>query len=137
MRLPLHNRERREIIPATASFQAKLMASPMPVFILGRRQGCECRRGIAQEKGAADTEALRHPMVDGVVREPVELPNLDLHVFDGPPAHILELQGVGVLGLLVAPGPDQPQPPLAGHGEDDQEIGLVEINMQLAVERRP
>jgi hypothetical protein len=41
-----------------------------------------------------------------------------------------------VLGALVPYNPDQPCAARAGQRKDGQEIGFVEVDMQIAVERR-
>ncbi len=56
---------------------------------------------------------------------------------DRPVADIFELQRVGVGGALVAHRADQPRPALAGQREDAEEIGLVEIDMQFAIDGGP
>ena len=40
-----------------------------------------------------------------------------------------------MLGALVPDGTDQPDPALAIERKDGQEIGLVEVDMQLAIGR--
>ncbi|MNT49992.1 hypothetical protein D3C72_1868830 [compost metagenome] len=75
-------------------------------------------------------------MMHAVGREPVQLLNLDLHMFDGATAHVFELQGVRLLGTFVAHGTDQARSTAAGQREYRQKIRLVQIHMQFAIERR-
>jgi hypothetical protein len=49
---------------------------------------------------------------------------------------VLEFQCIGPVRALVAHGTDQAGSPLPGQGEDRQDIGLVEIGVQLAIDRR-
>ena len=52
-------------------------------------------------------------------------------------ADILEFERVGVIGAFVAHRPDQAGASLAGERKHGEEVGLVEIDMQLAVDRGP
>ena len=71
-----------------------------------------------------------------VSREPVHLPHLELHVRHRQGADVVELQRLRMLGALVAHRADQPRTSLAGQREHREEVGLVEIDMQLAIDRR-
>src|SRR5258708_13151215 len=90
-------------------------------------------RGVAQQDSAAVAEVLRHPMMDVIGREPIDLLDPDLEAIDRPAADILELERLGMLGALVPNGSDQTSPAFAGQGEDGEEVGLVEVGMQFAV----
>ena len=58
-------------------------------------------------------------------------------MLDGAVADVVEAQRLGVLGALVAHGADQPRAAVAGQREERQEIGVVEVDMQFAIDRRP
>ena len=51
-------------------------------------------------------------------------------------ADVLEFQDHPGVGALVAHRADQPGAALAGQREHGQEVGLVEVDVQLAVDRR-
>ncbi len=93
-------------------------------------------RRIAEQEGAPLAEMLRHPVMHLIGREPVHLFDVDLEVIDRAVADVLELELVGMIGPLVPDGSDQARPALPGQGKDGQKIGLVEVDVQLAVERR-
>ena len=57
-------------------------------------------------------------------------------MLDRPAADVFELERIGVIGALVAHGSDQARPTLPGQGKDREEISLVKVDMQFAVERR-
>ncbi len=50
-------------------------------------------------------------------------------------ADVVEGQRLRAIGAFVAHRPDQPRAAFSGQREDRNEIGLVEIDVQLAVER--
>ena len=93
-------------------------------------------RRVAEQEGAAVAEMLRHAMMHVIGREPVHLFDLDLEIVDDPAADIFEFERFGVIGALVAHCPDQPGASRAGKGKHGKEVGLVEIGMQVAVDRR-
>ena len=88
--------------------------------------------GIAEQERATLAEVLRHPMMHVIGGEPIDL---DLEVIDRPAANVVELQRIGTVGTLVANGSDETSPAFAGQREDGEEIGLVEIDVQFAVDR--
>src|SRR5271169_559429 len=92
-------------------------------------------RGVAEQKSATLTEVLRHPMMHVIGREPIHLLDLDLKVIDRAAADILEPERIGVVGALVSYGSDQTRSAFAGQREDGKEVGLVEVDVQLAVDR--
>ena len=92
--------------------------------------------GVAEQKCAARSEPLRDPMVDAIGREPVRLVDRHLQVLDRAIAHVLEPQFIATLGAFAAHRPDQARPALAREREDRQKIGLVEVDVQFAVDRR-
>ncbi|MNZ78102.1 hypothetical protein D3C78_966660 [compost metagenome] len=57
-------------------------------------------------------------------------------MLDGPAADILEAQGLGVFGALVAHRADQARATRVCQREHGEEVRLVEIHMQFAVECR-
>jgi hypothetical protein len=73
--------------------------------------------------------------MDVIGRKPVHFSDVDLQVLDRPIADIFEFKGIDVVRALVAHGSNQPGSSLSGQGKDRQEIGLVEIDVQLAVDR--
>ena len=93
-------------------------------------------RGIAQQESAALAEMLRHAVMHMIGRKPVDLFNLDLEVLDRPVADILEFQRFGMLGAFIAHRPDQARAASPGHGKDGQEVGLVQIDVQFAIDCR-
>ncbi|MND79788.1 hypothetical protein D3C80_715430 [compost metagenome] len=75
-------------------------------------------------------------MMYAIGRKPVQLLDLHLHVLDGPAADVLEAQGLGVFGAFVAYRADQARATTAGQREHGEEVCLVEVHMQFAVECR-
>jgi hypothetical protein len=57
-------------------------------------------------------------------------------VFDRPIADIFKLECIGPVSALVPHGSDEAGSPFPGQREYPQEIGLVEIDVQFAIERR-
>ena len=90
---------------------------------------------VADEEGAALAEMFRDPVMDVIGRKPVHFADIDLQVLDRPIADIIECEGIGVVRALVADGPNKARSPLSSEGKDRQEIGLVKVGMELAVER--
>src|SRR5579863_6362007 len=75
-------------------------------------------------------------MMDVVSREPVDPAHLHLEVIDRPPADVCEFQRVCVVGTLIAHGANQACAALASQRKEPEEIGLIEVDVQLTVERR-
>ncbi|MNQ89776.1 hypothetical protein D3C85_1050930 [compost metagenome] len=75
-------------------------------------------------------------MMHAVGREPVQLFDLDLHVFDGPAADVFESQGFGLLGAVIAHGADQSRTTFSGQREHHEKVRFIKIHVQFAVERR-
>jgi hypothetical protein len=92
-------------------------------------------RGVTEQKGATLAEVLRHPMMHVIGREPIHLVDLDLKVVDRAAADVLEPERIGLIGAFVPHGSDQTSPAFAGQGEDSEEVGFVEVDMQFAVDR--
>src|SRR6516162_7462873 len=91
--------------------------------------------GVTEQKNATFAEMLRHPMMHVIGREPIHLLDLDLEVIDRAVADALELERIGMVGALVPHGSDQTSPAFAGQREDGKEVGFVEVDVQLAVDR--
>ena len=92
--------------------------------------------GVTEQKNATFAEMLRYPMMHVVGREPIHLLDLDLEVIDRAAADVLEPERIGMVGPLVPHGSDQTSPAFAGQREDSKEVGFVEVDVQLAVDRR-
>ena len=92
-------------------------------------------RGIAQQKCAALTEVIRHAVMHTVSRKPVHPVDLQLQVLDRAGADVLELQGFGMLGAFVPHCADQPRATFAGQREEREEVGFVQVDVQLAIDR--
>ncbi|MNT53172.1 hypothetical protein D3C72_1902480 [compost metagenome] len=75
-------------------------------------------------------------MVDPVSREPVDGIDLHLQVIHGATADVFEPEGFSLLRAFVAHGADQPGTASASEGEHGQEVGFIQVHMQLAIERR-
>jgi hypothetical protein len=56
-------------------------------------------------------------------------------VFDCPIADVFEFECIGAVSALIAHGSDQAGFAFPGQRENAQEIGLVEIDVQFAIER--
>ena len=74
--------------------------------------------------------------MDAIGRKPVHLVDLDLQIIDGTVAYIPELERLGMFCALIAHSTDQAHPLLWSEGENREKVGLVEIDVQLAVDRR-
>lgn len=92
-------------------------------------------RGIAEQKSAALAGVLRHPMMHAIRREPIHLVDLNLEVIDRPAADVLELDRLGMIGAFVAYGSNVTSPAFAGQREAGEEVGFIEVDVQLAVDR--
>ena len=92
-------------------------------------------RGVPKKKGAPLAKLIRYPVVNPVGRKPVHLLDLELQVLDRPGTDVVEGELTVVLALRVPHAPDEPDSPLALHGKGEQEVGLVEVDMQLEVGR--
>src|SRR6516165_9090114 len=92
-------------------------------------------RGVAEQEGAALAEILGHAVVDAIGREPVDLLDFDLEIVDDPPADILELERIGMLGAFASHRADQPRTSFSGERKYREEVGLFEIGMEFAVDR--
>jgi len=66
-------------------------------------------RGVAEQEGAAFPEVLRHAVMDAIGREPVDFLDFDLEAVDDPPADILKLERIGMLGAFASHRADQPR----------------------------
>src|SRR5262245_10533835 len=106
----------------------------MPVFIPCPPAGLwMC--AASEHEGAAFPEILRHAVVDAIGREPVDFLDFDLETVDDPPADILELERIGMLGAFASHRADQPRTALTGQRKYREEVGLIEIGMEFAVDR--
>src|SRR3977135_932951 len=92
---------------------------------------------VPKEKTTAFPEMLSNAVMNAISREPTDLLHLHLHVLDRAVADILEFQGLGVLCALVAHRADRPSMAFTLQREDREEVGFVQIDMQLAIEGRP
>ena len=96
--------------------------------------------GVAQEEGAAVPEAVRNPVVHPIGREPVHRAYGEPQVLDGFVAYIVEAQLTGpdlfLFAFLFAHQANQSNPPLLFHREQQHEVGVLQIDMQLPVDRR-
>jgi hypothetical protein len=90
---------------------------------------------IAEQEGAALAEMFRHPVMDVIGRKPVHFLDANLEVFDCPIADVFEFECIGAVSALIAHGSDQAGFTFPGQRENAQEIGLVEIDVQFAIER--
>ena len=93
-------------------------------------------RRVAEQERSPFSEMLRHPMMHVIGRKPVDHPDLHLEVVDRPVADVTKRQRIGAVGALVAYRPDQACFSFSGQREDAEEIGLVEIDVQFAIQRR-
>jgi hypothetical protein len=73
-------------------------------------------------------------MVDVIGGEPVHRFHVHFEVLDDPAADVVERQGLDVVGALIAHGSNQPHPALAGERENGEEVGLLEVGVELAVD---
>src|SRR6516225_889205 len=87
-------------------------------------------RGVAEQEGAAFPEVPRHAVVDAIGREPVDLLDFDLDIVDDPPADILELERISMLGAFASHRADQPRTSCSGQRKYREEVGLLEIGME-------
>ena len=90
--------------------------------------------GITQKKGASDPEALSHPVMNPVRREPVHGRNLHLQVVDGAVSDIVEAKRLGVIRAIISHSADQASPPRPCKRKDGQEVGFIEVDVQFAVD---
>ena len=90
---------------------------------------------IAEQEGAAFAEMLRNRVMDMIGRKPVHFPDIDLQVLDRPIADVMECECIGAVRALVAHGSDKARSPRPGERKNRQEIGLVKVDMEFAVER--
>src|SRR5215469_2861896 len=93
-------------------------------------------RGVAEQERAALAEVLRHAMVDAIGREPVDLLDFDLEIVDDPPADVLEFERISMPGAFAPYRADQPRTSFSGQRKHREEVGLLEIDMEFAIERR-
>src|SRR5271166_7159661 len=112
------------------------MASPMPVFMPWPLEGLWNMRGVAEQRGASLPKKSRHTVVHVISREPVHLVDLNLQVIDRPVADVLEPERLPALREWVLDGPDQPRAAHTGERKDRQEVCLVQINVQFAIDWR-
>ena len=94
-------------------------------------------RGVAQEKGATVAEVLGDAVMDAVGGEPVDV--LDVNVDpvedamgDVVPGDVGSLS-FGLLGLIVANGAYEADATVVVEGEDGEEVGVVEGDVELAI----
>ena len=89
---------------------------------------------VAEQERAPLAEMFGDAMMDMVGREPVHFLNFDLEIFDRAILHVFELQRIRAIGPLVSHRADQPRLARAGQREHAEEISLIEIDVQLAVD---
>ena len=87
------------------------------------------RAGAAAKPMSRTKVSVR--VVHAVGREPVHLADPHFKMTDRPAADIFEFERLRVLGAVVSYSPDQPCAALAGQRKYSQEIGFVEVDMQL------
>ena len=108
----------------------------MPVFIPCPPTGLWMCAASPSRKARPAAEVLRHAMVHVVGGEPVDLLHREPEVLDRTLADVLESEARCALGALIAHRADQPCPARAGEREHAEEIRLVQVDVQLAVDRR-
>src|SRR5207253_9367605 len=94
-------------------------------------------RSVAEEKGAALSEARRDAMVHVVRREPVHAPDIDAQPLQEALAHLVPTELLAFLLRLGANGADQPGAAFSLEREDGGKVALVDGDVQLAVHERP
>jgi hypothetical protein len=92
--------------------------------------------GVAQQESAALPEMLRHPVMNTIGGKPVQLLDFHFEVIDRAVAHVLETERIGVVGSLVPDSPYEARPSPRREREYGQEVSLVQVHMQFAVQRR-
>src|SRR5262249_58803714 len=92
-------------------------------------------RGVAEQEGAALAEILRHAVVDAIGREPVDFLDFDLEIVDDPPADVLEFERISMPSAFTSHRADQPRASCPGQRKYREEVGLLEIGMEFAVDR--
>jgi hypothetical protein len=94
-------------------------------------------RRIAQDEGSALPETVGHPVMHVVDREPVHLLDLELEILRCAVADVFEGQIVDELAMARLDGSNQADAPFVRQGEDGQEVGIVEVAVEVAVDRGP
>src|SRR5207244_6804328 len=92
---------------------------------------------VAEEKGAALSEARRDAVVHVVRREPVHAPDIDAQPLQEALAHLVPTELLAFLLRLGANGADQPGAAFSLEREDGGKVALVDGDVQLAVHQRP
>src|ERR1700730_7895557 len=92
-------------------------------------------RRVAEQEYSPFTEMFRYQVMHVIGRKPVDLLDVDLEVADRPVADVFKRQRIGTAGTLVAYRSDQARLSLSGQRKDAQEIGLVEVDVQFAIQR--
>jgi hypothetical protein len=89
--------------------------------------------GIPEHKCPPATETVGNPVVDPVDRKPVHPVDLELEQVRSPVADIVKGQGVE-LPPLRPDRPNQADATVPCQGKDGEEVSLVELDIDLAVE---
>ncbi len=90
---------------------------------------------VTEQERPALPEVVRDAVVHPVGREPVHLGHGDLHAVDGHMGDILEGEGLRMLGALVIDHAHEPHVALGLQREHREEVGLVEVEVEVAVHR--
>ncbi len=92
--------------------------------------------GIAEQKRPAVSKVLGHAVMHAVGGEPVYVFDVHFQLLDGAAADVDKLQGFGTLGAFVTHRADQSRAAFAGQWKHREKIRLVQVQMQLAIQRR-
>jgi hypothetical protein len=90
---------------------------------------------ISTQEHATAAEVFTHAVMDAIGREPIDRLDLHLQMFDRAIARILEAQILRFARARIAHSADQSRPSFSGQGEHAEEVGFVEVDVQLTVER--
>jgi len=93
-------------------------------------------RRIAEEEDAAAPEVIGDAMVDVISGEPVDPVDAQPQVLDGASADIGEGERLGARRARIAHAADQAGAAGTGQGKYRKEIGLIEVDVQLAIDHR-
>ena len=74
---------------------------------------------VAREEGPPLAEVIRHPVMNAVGREPIDLVDVNLQTVDRRSRHVLEGQGFCTFGSLVADNANQTRARLCPLGREE------------------
>ena len=92
--------------------------------------------GVAEEEHAAFVEVIGDAVVDVVGAEPVHFVDVDAEAVDDGGADVVPGEAAGFVGEFVADGADEAGVAGVVEGEDREEVGFVECDVELAVDHR-